>query len=38
VGDCEVDPWVDRVSAAHGFVATGHRLEVAGLCAACRTA
>ena len=36
LGDCELDPWLERVSSEHGFVATGHRLEVAGLCAACR--
>ncbi len=34
--DCELDPWLDRISAAHGFVATSHRLEVAGLCGDCR--
>ena len=38
LADCELDPWLDRVSAEHGFVATGHRLEVAGLCAPCRAA
>lgn len=37
VGDCELGGWLDRVSAEHGFVATGHRLEVAGLCGACRS-
>jgi Fur family transcriptional regulator, ferric uptake regulator len=36
VGDCKLDRWLDRVSAQHGFVTTGHRLEVAGVCAACR--
>jgi Fur family ferric uptake transcriptional regulator len=36
LAECDLDPWLDRVSAAHGFVATGHRLEVAGLCAGCR--
>ena len=36
LAECELDPWLDRLSAAHGFVATGHRLEVAGLCASCR--
>ena len=36
LGDCRLDRWLDRVSAQHGFVATGHRLEVAGICAACR--
>lgn len=34
--DCELEPWVERASSAHGFVATGHRLEVAGVCAECR--
>jgi Fur family transcriptional regulator, ferric uptake regulator len=36
--ECELDSWLDRISANHGFVATGHRLEVAGVCAACRAA
>lgn len=36
LSECELDPWLERVSSQHGFVATGHRLEVAGLCAACR--
>jgi Fur family ferric uptake transcriptional regulator len=36
LGDCELDTWLDRVSAEHGFVATGHRLEVAGVCGDCR--
>jgi Fur family ferric uptake transcriptional regulator len=36
LGECALDPWLERVSSEHGFVATGHRLEVAGLCAACR--
>lgn len=34
--ECELDSWLDRLSAAHGFVATGHRLEVAGVCVSCR--
>ena len=34
--ECELEPWLDRVSAAHGFVTTGHRLEVSGLCGDCR--
>jgi len=34
--DCELDPWLERVSGQHGFVTTGHRLEVSGLCADCR--
>jgi Fur family ferric uptake transcriptional regulator len=38
LGDCELDSWLDRLSADHGFVATGHRLEVAGVCEGCRAA
>ncbi|MGH3024376.1 MAG: Fur family transcriptional regulator [Gaiellaceae bacterium] len=34
--DCELDPWLERVARQHGFVTTGHRLEVSGLCADCR--
>jgi Fur family transcriptional regulator, ferric uptake regulator len=33
---CELGPWLDRVSSQHGFVATVHRLEVAGVCGDCR--
>ena len=36
LGDCGLDTWLERQSARHGFVPTGHRLEVAGLCASCR--
>jgi Fur family ferric uptake transcriptional regulator len=36
LGDCELEPWLDRISSRHGFVATGHRLEVAGICTDCR--
>lgn len=36
LGDCELEAWLGRVAAEHGFVATGHRLEAAGLCAGCR--
>ncbi|HSK15828.1 MAG TPA: Fur family transcriptional regulator [Gaiellaceae bacterium] len=36
LGDCELDAWLERASAEHGFVATGHRLEVSGLCRDCR--
>ena len=38
LADCELDPWLERVSASHGFVATGHRLEATGVCAHCRAA
>jgi Fur family transcriptional regulator, ferric uptake regulator len=34
--DCELGPWLDQVSSRHGFVTTGHRLEVSGLCGDCR--
>jgi Fur family ferric uptake transcriptional regulator len=36
LSDCELDPWLERVSASHGFVTTSHRLEATGLCSACR--
>ncbi|MBD0317740.1 MAG: transcriptional repressor [Thermoleophilia bacterium] len=36
LGGCELEASLERLSAAHGFVATGHRLEVTGLCGACR--
>ena len=35
---CDLEPGLEAVAAAHGFVATGHRLEVSGLCADCRAA
>ena len=34
--DCELEPWLERVSREHGFVTTGHRLEVSGFCPDCR--
>jgi Fur family ferric uptake transcriptional regulator len=34
--DCRVDPWLKRAARREDFVATGHRLEVTGLCAECR--
>ena len=36
LAQCDLDPWLDRIAAEHGFVATDHRLEVAGVCAGCR--
>jgi len=36
LADCELSPWLERLAGEHGFVATAHRLEVAGLCASCR--
>ena len=35
--DCELDPWLERISSTHDFVTTGHRLEVSGICGGCRT-
>ena len=36
VDECGLGDWLDAVSARHGFVATDHRVEIVGLCAACR--
>ena len=36
VEECGLGTWLDAVSAEHGFVATDHRVEITGLCAACR--
>ena len=38
LADCELEDWLERVSASHGFVATSHRLEATGLCADCQAA
>jgi len=35
LGSCELDEWLERAAAVHGFRATSHRLEVAGVCAGC---
>jgi Fur family ferric uptake transcriptional regulator len=34
--DCALEDWLAGEAAKHGFVATGHRLEVSGLCPECR--
>lgn len=34
--ECELEPWLERISQSHGFVTTAHRLEVSGLCGDCR--
>ena len=34
--DCELEEPLARAAAEHGFVATGHALEVTGLCSTCR--
>ena len=36
VAECDLDEWLNGVAQRHGFVATGHRVEITGLCAECR--
>jgi Fur family ferric uptake transcriptional regulator len=36
VEQCGLGSWLDTVTAQHGFVATDHRVEITGLCRACR--
>lgn len=36
VEQCGLGSWLDTVTAQHGFVATDHRVEITGLCEACR--
>jgi Fur family transcriptional regulator, ferric uptake regulator len=36
VEECDLGDWLERVAARHGFVATEHRIEIAGLCPDCR--
>jgi Fur family transcriptional regulator, ferric uptake regulator len=36
VEQCGLGDWLDEVSRRHGFVATEHRVEIAGLCGSCR--
>jgi Fur family ferric uptake transcriptional regulator len=33
---CDLEPWVARSAKKHGFTATGHQVEIEGLCARCR--
>jgi Fur family ferric uptake transcriptional regulator len=35
---CGLDDWVGETAARHGFVATGHEVEISGLCPDCRDA
>jgi Fur family ferric uptake transcriptional regulator len=35
LGDCELEPWLERLGSDHGFEVTGHAVEVTGICAAC---
>lgn len=36
IDDCDLDGWVDAIARRHGFVANEHRVEISGLCGACR--
>ncbi len=36
LGECELEEWLAGLARRHGFVATEHRLDVAGLCGDCR--
>ena len=36
IDECGLGGWVDTVTQQHGFVATDHRVEITGLCKACR--
>jgi Fur family transcriptional regulator, ferric uptake regulator len=36
VEQCGLGNWLDTVTKQHGFVATDHRVEITGLCRACR--
>jgi Fur family ferric uptake transcriptional regulator len=36
VEQCCLGGWLDTVTKQHGFVATDHRVEITGLCGACR--
>ena len=38
LADCDLGTSLDRLARRHGFVATGHRLDVVGVCADCRDA
>jgi Fur family ferric uptake transcriptional regulator len=38
LSECKLGGWLNDVSAAHGFAATDHVLEVTGLCGACSAA
>ena len=37
IRECGLDDWLNRVSARHDFVATGHTIELTGLCPTCRS-
>ena len=35
--DCDLGAWVEKVAGSHGFAASAHEVEIAGLCAECRS-
>ncbi len=38
LGGCDLDAWLDRLAAEHGFTIDAHTVEATGTCAACRGA
>lgn len=36
IDQCNLEGWVDKAARRHGFVATEHSVEIAGICADCR--
>jgi Fur family transcriptional regulator, ferric uptake regulator len=36
LGECGIEPWLEAAAAQEGFVPTGHRVEIVGVCASCR--
>jgi len=33
---CDLADWMEHAAERHGFTATGHRVEISGLCPSCR--
>jgi Fur family ferric uptake transcriptional regulator len=36
LGECGLEAWLAEAAAKEGFVPTAHRVEIVGVCAACR--
>jgi Fur family ferric uptake transcriptional regulator len=36
LGNCDLDEWLERLGAQHGFTVDAHTVEVTGTCADCR--
>ena len=34
--ECDLEDWISKSAASHGFIATGHQVEIVGVCADCR--